>query len=158
MELAVTQTDLSDPAEQAAVLQLLNEYSQLPHIAGQPLSRFAQDNVIDQLRQRSNLYVFLAAMEGNYVGLAICVESFSTFSAAPILNIHDIAVTASARGQGVGYRLLEAVESRARAMGCSHLSLEVNDANPARKLYARFGFNAEQDGKPADRFCKKSLR
>ena len=44
---------------------------------------------------------------------------FSTFAASPLINIHDLHVEPEWRRQGVARLLLEAVEARARALGCS---------------------------------------
>jgi GNAT superfamily N-acetyltransferase len=51
-----------------------------------------------------------------------------------------IAVVPSRRGRGFGERLLEALIARARAEGHAALSLSVEQANPAVRLYERFGF------------------
>jgi len=40
----------------------------------------------------------------------VCFRGFSTFAAAPLINVHDLAVVPGFRGQGIGRRLLEAVE------------------------------------------------
>lgn len=44
------------------------------------------------------------------------------------------------RGRGVGTALLAALINEARARGLAGLSLSVEDANPARRLYERAGF------------------
>ena len=54
--------------------------------------------------------------------------------------IEHLAVTASARGQGVGTKLLAWCEATARARGAAYLSLEVVNGNPAIRLYEREGF------------------
>lgn len=61
------------------------------------------------------------------------------------LLMDGIAVAASARGQGIGTRLLEAIEAHARASGSDAIRLDVIDSNPgARRLYERFGFEARE--------------
>ena len=66
---------------------------------------------------------------------------FSTFAASPLINIHDLHVEPEWRRQGVARLLLEAVEARARELGCSKLTLEVQEHNRAAlALYARAGF------------------
>jgi len=65
----------------------------------------------------------------------------STFAARPLLNLHDLAVLPERRGLGVGRALLEAVEARARDLGCCKLTLEVRQDNArAQALYESFGF------------------
>ncbi|MGC9452018.1 MAG: GNAT family N-acetyltransferase [Oceanipulchritudo sp.] len=44
-------------------------------------------------------------------------------------RIHSIAVSPSARGRGIGARLLEKARARARARGCARMSLEADARN-----------------------------
>jgi len=57
------------------------------------------------------------------------------------LTIKTLGVAASFRGNGVGTRLLEHAEARARALGKQGLSLlAMADNSGAVRLYARYGF------------------
>jgi ribosomal protein S18 acetylase RimI-like enzyme len=57
------------------------------------------------------------------------------------LRIAALVVDASARGQGLGSRLLEAIFDKARREGFRAVRLEVVDTNTgARQLYERMGF------------------
>jgi GNAT superfamily N-acetyltransferase len=57
------------------------------------------------------------------------------------LLLEGLALEPIARGKGVGSRLLEAVDERARDLGRSEIILEVIDANPrAKALYERHGY------------------
>ena len=59
------------------------------------------------------------------------------------LLMDGIAVSAQARGQGVGTRLLAAIEDHARVLGKTSIRLDVIDTNPdARRLYERVGYRA----------------
>ena len=51
-----------------------------------------------------------------------------------------IGVVLSCRRQGVGYLLLRRLAELARRMGFRQLSLSVEPANPAMRLYERIGF------------------
>jgi len=53
------------------------------------------------------------------------------------------------RGQGIGRRLLDAIERKAKETGCCKLTLEVQENNKhARSMYGKFGF--AQSVYPAD--------
>jgi GNAT superfamily N-acetyltransferase len=51
-----------------------------------------------------------------------------------------IAVWPEHRGRGIGGRLLAELAERARASGITRLSLAVERANPAARLYLRCGY------------------
>ena len=53
-----------------------------------------------------------------------------------------LAVTAAARGCGVGTKLLRWARRRAEARNCAELTLAVVNGNPAIRLYEREGFEA----------------
>ncbi len=61
--------------------------------------------------------------------------------AADALRVDGIAVSATARGLGVGTQLMAALAAHARAAGLRAVELEVVDTNPdAQRLYERLGF------------------
>jgi ribosomal-protein-alanine N-acetyltransferase len=58
-----------------------------------------------------------------------------------IARIYSVVVSADARGQGLGRRLVEHSERAMAKRGCEALSLEVREDNAAaRALYARMGY------------------
>jgi len=75
------------------------------------------------------------------------------------LNLHDLSVIAEYRGQGVGRLLLAAVEEKARALGCMKVTLEVLEANPARKIYEAMGYASPdyQNGAGQALFLSKAV-
>ena len=146
--VVVVEADLERTDHQAVVLALTEAYAADPMGAGRPLPADVRDRIIPGLRAVPTARVFLAYLGGEAVGLATCFVGFSTFSARPIINVHDLAVLESTRGRGVGRALLTAVEEEARTMGCCKLTLEVNERNQrAMQLYQSAGFTqAGSDG------------
>jgi ribosomal protein S18 acetylase RimI-like enzyme len=139
--IVVREANLDDPTHQHAVLDLVNAYSRDPMGAGVDLAEEVRRDLVVGLRAHPTTRVFVAFEGAAPVGIAVCFQGFSTFHARPLINIHDLAVLPEYRGQGVGRRLLEAVEVAARASNCCKLTLEVRDDNTrARRLYEAFGF------------------
>ncbi len=139
--IAVAEADLSQPADQAATVHLLNAYAMDPFGDGRPLSEAVRRGVIPGLRAHPTTLVFLAHLDSAPVGLAICFRGFSTFAARPLVNISDYFVLPEHRGRGIGRRLLGAIEQRARELGCCRLTLEVQENNHhAKHVYAAAGF------------------
>src|SRR4051812_3159345 len=113
---------------------------------GKPLSDEARNQLLPGLRQHPTTLILLAYNLDQPVGIAVCFGGFSTFAAKPLINIHDLAVLPEYRGRGIGRRLLEAVERKARELGCCKLTLEVQEKNrKAKGVYEAAGFT---DGVP----------
>ncbi|MBI2725346.1 MAG: GNAT family N-acetyltransferase [Polaromonas sp.] len=140
-ELQVCRVDYTDPAHAAALVQLLDAYACDVAGGGQPLSEFAKANLPSSLAARRQAFSVLAFDGLDAVGLVNCFEGFSTFACKPLVNVHDVVVLASHRGQRVGEKMLSLVEQIARARGACKLTLEVLQGNSsAIKLYQRIGF------------------
>jgi GNAT superfamily N-acetyltransferase len=140
-EPSIVQADLDDPRHRAAILELTRAYARDPMGVGRDLPDDVQRELLPRLRAHPASLVFLAFDGDRAVGLATCFIGLSTFAARPLLNIHDLYVAGGERGRGLGRRLLEAVEVKARALGCCKLTLETQERNhPALRLYERFGF------------------
>jgi ribosomal protein S18 acetylase RimI-like enzyme len=142
--LEIAPAELGDARDAEALLALLDAYARDPMGGSVPLSDDVRARLVPDLAGRSargEALVLLARRSGEPLGLAVCFASYSTFRARPVLNLHDLAVVPRARGSGVGWALLGAVESAARARGCCKVTLEVREDNArARELYARNGF------------------
>ena len=140
MTTEIRDADLADPADAAAIVDLVSAYASDPLGGDAPLGADVQARLVPGLRAHPTTLVLLAFEEGRAVGVAVCFFGFSTFAARPLLNVHDLAVLPEARGRGLGRALLAAAETRARARGCCKLTLEVLEENRrARALYASFG-------------------
>jgi len=141
MSIEIREADLADAADAGALLRILDSYARDDVGGGVPLSAEVRQRLVPALREVPQRLVLLAAVDGVYVGLATCFYGFSTFSARPLLNVHDLAVLPEHRGRGVGRALLTAAEAHARRRCCAKLTLEVREDNArARGLYESFGF------------------
>ena len=139
--ITIIEADLKRTEHQQAVLQLVNNYARDPMGNSQDLPQEVRDRLIPGLRAHPTTIIFLAYRGGEAVGIAVCFLGFSTFAAKPLINIHDLAVNPDCRGQGIGQRLLQQVEQKARELSCCKLTLEVQQNNEvAQGLYFGFGF------------------
>ena len=140
-DVRIVQADLGDPAHGAAVLAMTRAYARDPMGDGRDLSDEVQRVLVDRLRAHPTALVFLAFAGGEPAGIATCFVGLSTFSARPVVNVHDLHVAPDRQRRGIGRALLEAVERRARELGAVRLTLEVQEGNAAAlALYHRFGF------------------
>ena len=143
----VVEADLEQAGDAQVVLDLVDDYSQDPFGDGRPLLPETRRTLIDGLRSHPTTIILIAYVEDRPAGIAVCFRGFSTFAAKPLLNIHDFSVRPGFRGQRVGQRLMEAVEHKARELGCCKLTLEVLESNTrARRVYAGAGFAGEPVG------------
>ena len=141
MPWQIVEADLDRVEHQRAVVALIDAYAADPMGSGQPLSDSVRAALVPGLRRHPTTLIFLAYDSDAPVGIAACFHGFSTFAAKPLINIHDLAVLPSHRGRGIGRRLLDAVEQRARTLGCCKVTLEVAENNRrARRLYEAVGF------------------
>jgi ribosomal protein S18 acetylase RimI-like enzyme len=139
--IEVVEADLALAGHAAALVRLLNEYALDPMGGASELSPYAKANLAEALRTRPSAHVLLACIDGTPVGLMICFEGFSTFACKPLLNIHDVVVTAQHRRKGVAKHMLQAAEALARRLDCCKLTLEVLEGNrAAQAVYQSLGF------------------
>ena len=144
-DLMVVPVDYSDAAHAAALVQLLDAYAQDPAGGDTPLSNFAKQNLVQELAKRPQAFSVLAFDGDAPVGLVNCIEGFSTFACKPLVNVHDVMVSSSHRGQRVAEQMLALAEKIAIQRGACKLTLEVLGGNAsAIKLYERVGFAAYQ--------------
>lgn len=125
VSLHVFPLDLAGAGQAAAFLDLLEHYARDPMGGGHGLLPETRARLVDRLKVLPGFHGALAFANDAPVGLINCFVGFSTFAAKPLLNIHDIVVQESQRGQGVGQALLAWAERRAAELGCCKLTLEV---------------------------------
>ena len=141
----VVRADYANPVHAAALVGLLDAYACDPAGGGEGLSDFAKDNVVLELAARPQAYSVLAFHGAQPVGLVNCIEGFSTFACKPLVNVHDVTVLASHRGQGIAEQMLALAESLAKERGAVKMTLEVLSGNHgAVRLYERIGYAGYQ--------------
>jgi GNAT superfamily N-acetyltransferase len=137
--------DYTNDQDASDLITLLNAYAVDPMGGGAPLDQRICEQVVPGLMNTPGAFSIIARLEGIAVGLANCFEGFSTFAAAPLVNVHDLVVDSSHRGLGIGKALLAAVDAEAVKRGACKITIEVLTRNePAKALYAGAGFGDYQ--------------
>ena len=140
--IEIVRARYNDPAHASALIDLLDHYARDPAGGGEPLSDFARGNLVGALAARPFVFSVLAFDGPIPVGLVNAIEGFSTFACRPLVNVHDVVVRESHRGQGIAAQLFAGVETIARERGACKLTLEVLSGNAAaRALYEKLGFD-----------------
>ncbi|MEJ7686097.1 MAG: GNAT family N-acetyltransferase [Variovorax sp.] len=133
--------DYRNPTHAQVLVALLDGYARDPAGGGMPLLAEVRAGLAEALAQRPQAFSVLALDGEQPVGLINCIEGFSTFACKPLVNVHDVVVVASHRGQRLAQRMLARVEEEARSRGACKLTLEVLSGNAsAIKAYEREGF------------------
>ena len=147
LSMEIRLADLHKLIDQQAIEAMLAAYAIEPTGNGEPLPGSVMAALIPGLQEFPTARVFLAWDDAAPVGMGVCFLGFSTFMGKKTLNIHDLVVIPSHRGQGVGGKLLAAIEEEAGQWGVGKITLEVLEHNrPARALYHRVGFSQVQGG------------
>lgn len=154
MQLIIKEADYSDARHAQDIVYLTEQYALDPMGGAEPLPKEVKGRLVDGLRTMPGAFTLLAWLDGEPVGIANCFIGYSTFEACKLVNIHDLSVVKVARGKGIGEKLLEAVQKKAKILKCCKLTLEVRDDNRAIDLYERFGFD---NGEPGMRFMSKEF-
>ena len=141
MSIETVVADYRDAAQAAALVDLLDAYARDPAGGGTPLDPAVCEGLPAALAARPQAFSVLAFDGDKPVGLINCIEGFSTFACKPLVNVHDVVVLPSHRGQRVAQRMFAQVEQEARKRGACKLTLEVLSGNaPALRSYEREGF------------------
>ncbi|MBN1158114.1 MAG: GNAT family N-acetyltransferase [Bacteroidales bacterium] len=153
--IEIIHCDFDDPVHCHALINLMNEYITDEMGGGMPYTDRQKEMLLEGLKNHPTKIVFLAVIDGNFIGLLNCFVNFGTFSAKPFVNIHDVIVTKSWRNKGIGRQMLERTIVESRRMGCSKVTLEVREDNGnARHLYKSLGF---RDAKPKQYYWTKYI-
>lgn len=134
--------DYTNPKMGADMIDMLDAYAKDPMGGGQGITDNVKRCLLPALAKRNDAVSILCYVDDVPAGLANCFESFSTFKAKPVMNIHDFVVLSGHRKLGLSQKLLDAVQTMALARGCCKLTLELLEGNkPAMKAYLKFGFD-----------------
>ena len=145
MSIETLIADYRDAAQAAALVDLLDAYARDPAGGGTPLDAAVRGGLPAALAARPQAFSVLAFDGDTPVGLVNCIEGFSTFACKPLVNVHDVVVLPSHRGQRVAQQMFARVEEEARKRGACKLTLEVLSGNaPALRAYEREGFTGYQ--------------
>ncbi len=140
--IEVVEADLSDQRQAEEFLRLIAEYMADPMGESPAWSEEQRSRVVSSLKKQPGLMVLFAKDGANYIGVVTCFQTFSTFLATPMLNIHDIYVDKNYRECGVGKLLIQKVEEKAVEKNCGKITLEVRKDNlSARGLYKSQGYS-----------------
>ncbi|WP_300675310.1 N-acetyltransferase [Desulfoluna sp.] len=153
-------TQLNTPEEITDFNALFSEYTHRIDTLAESPTTDIPSNLVEEIRRRADVVVFLAYKKDKPAGFAVAIEGFSTFRALPVLNIHDLGVSAGSQKQGVGTALLQAIGEEAKKRGCCKLSLEVYEHNAdAFNLYQAKGFSTltGNDGSERTLFMVKQV-
>jgi GNAT superfamily N-acetyltransferase len=159
--IQVLETDLTLPEHASVLIQLMDEYALDPMNGSRALSEFARENLVSELKKCDAAHVILAFVDGKPAGLVTCLEGFSTFACRPLLNVHDVIVSAEYRGRGLCKRMLEVAEPVAHRLGCCKMMLEVLEGmlqhkRPISPVVSRVTSWIHAWGRPC--FGRRSLR
>lgn len=138
---AILLADYRDPAHAGDIVDLMDQYARDPFGGGEPLSATCRSQLTEKLAEFPGAFTVLAYRSGKAVGLVNCFTGFSTFMCQPLVNIHDVIVSADVRGEGICGAMLDVVASEAKRRGCGKLTMEVLEKNlPAQVAYRKCGF------------------
>lgn len=157
MLVTTKRVDYSNPEDRRDLISMQSEYAKLEMGQDPP----ELDQLPDRLAEFSTAFSVLAYEQDKSapIGLINCFFGFSTFKSRRLVNIHDVIVTETHRGQGVSAALLSAVEKIAIEHDCCRLTLEVyTDNASARRAYQKYGFMRDPEHPDVDVwFLRKPL-
>jgi len=143
MNIDLIVADYSNEQYSIDIMMLLKSYALDPMGGGEPLSNYANDNLIHELSKRTDVISIICYVDNKPAGLVNCFEGFSTFKCKPLLNIHDVVVLREYRGLGICQQMLEKIEAIAKERNYCKLTLEVLEGNnAAQSAYLKYGFKA----------------
>jgi ribosomal protein S18 acetylase RimI-like enzyme len=126
-----------------AVLPLFCAYLAFYGVAREPAE--ARAFLHERLSARESLVLLGCLSNGEPAGFAQVYFGFSSLSLARVWTLNDLYVDETARGSGLGRRLVREVCRRAADAGALRVQLETAQDNAvAKALYAAEGFSVQR--------------
>ena len=106
----------------------------------------AQDFIADRLHHTESVIFFAQTPEERCVGFAQLYPSFSSVSAGRVWILNDLFVTESARGMGIGTKMLGEIKAFGSDSNAKSILVETTSSNTgAQKLYETTGYQEVSD-------------
>tara|TARA_Y100001935_G_scaffold109309_1_gene90773 strand:- start:24331 stop:24822 length:492 start_codon:yes stop_codon:yes gene_type:complete len=153
-DVKIVKADLENKKHALDIVKIVDLFARDPMGQDEPLDEEIRVDMIAEMKKLPTTMTYIAYNEDKPMGIVTCFLGFSTFTASKTFKIHDVVVHPDARGMGIGTKLLDHVKEEAEKMGCSKITLEVREDNPAQKLYEREGF---EFGEPRWWYMTQSL-
>lgn len=134
--------DFTDVQHCTRLCEMVNAYIADPKGGGTQLTDRQKLYLLDGLESNENAIVLMALHKEDIIGYTVAFLNFSTFKAAPCINIHDLYLDEAYRHQGKGKEMLQKIIEIATEEGCKKATLEVRkDNETAQLLYFSEGFS-----------------
>lgn len=135
---------VADPSHRDVLVPLVRAYHEFEHVRMSDAQRAAA--VAPLLEPDSALgRIWLIVVDGRQVGYAALCFGYSIEFRGRDAFVDEFFLVESARGRGLGSRVLAQVKRQAAALGIAALHLEVaRDNDRARSLYRKWGFRARE--------------
>jgi GNAT superfamily N-acetyltransferase len=134
--IQVRKAEKQDAASLLGLIDALAEYEKLDP----PDPAAKQRLIVDVFGNTPRLEAYLAFREGEAIGYALILESYSSFLALPTLYLEDVFVLKEFRKFKAGLALFLTVNELAKERGCGRLDFVVLDWNSsAQEFYKQLG-------------------
>ena len=144
------------PQDAPALLGLIRDLAEYERL--DPPDAEAQARLLEDLfGPKPRIEAYLAEIDGEAVGYAIVLETYSSFLARPTLYLEDLFVRPDRRRRGAGRAMLRYLAAEAAARGCGRMEWVVLTWNElARGVYRNLGAE-ELDGWRVCRLDREGL-
>jgi GNAT superfamily N-acetyltransferase len=139
---------LAKPGDVAAILAMIGELARFEREPLASVEAREEDLLRDCFGPHPVCEVLIGETDGAVQGFVLFLHNYSTWLGRAGMHVEDLYVRETARGTGLGRKLLAHVARIARERRCKRLDLSVLHWNPARKFYEQLGFAELSDWRP----------